>query len=91
MGAHLTLQLRVVRLSLNAGLNARPVRSTDRLPSDELAAMRREFEDAGLTLNGSLDAQRELVELRRSYEPYVLGLSNRLMVPVPPWRHAARP
>ena len=90
--AHLTFAIaRRTAVALTQALNARPVRSTDRLPPDELAAMRRELEDAGLTLNGSLDAQRELVELRRSYEPYVLGLSSRLMLPVPPWRHAGRP
>jgi hypothetical protein len=38
-------------------------------------------------LNGSPEAERELQELRRSYEPYVIGLSKRLVMPAPPWRH----
>jgi hypothetical protein len=35
------------------------------------------------------DAAGELAELRRSYEPYVVALSTRLMMPAPAWRHAA--
>ena len=60
--------------------------TVDRLPPEELAALRRDLGDAGLTL--SLEADAHLAELRRSYEPYVVALSNRLMVATPPWRHA---
>jgi hypothetical protein len=62
--------------------------TVDRLPPEELAALRRELEDAGLTL--SLDADAQLAELRRSYEPYVVALANRLMMATPRWRHAKR-
>jgi Ion channel len=60
--------------------------TVDRLPPEELAALRRELEGAGLTL--SLEADAQLAELRRSYEPYVNALANRLMMATPPWRHA---
>jgi hypothetical protein len=60
--------------------------TVDRLPREELAALRRDLGDAGLTL--SLEANAQLAELRRSYEPYVAALSTRLMMATPPWRHA---
>ncbi len=60
----------------------------DRLPRDELAAVQDELLQAGLTLSRPADAAGELLALRRLYEPYVFGLSNRLMTSMPPWRHA---
>jgi hypothetical protein len=62
----------------------------ERLPPHELAALRCELEQAGLRLNRSPEADHELAELRRSYEPYIAGLSNRLMMPVPRWRPISR-
>ena len=61
----------------------------DRLPPHELAALRRELEHSGLRVNCSPEADRELAELRQSYEPYIAGLSNRLMIPIPRWRRVA--
>jgi hypothetical protein len=67
-----------------------PVDTTvDRLPRGELAALRRDLGRAGLAFEDSADADALLAELRRSYEPYVLALATRLMMPVPPWLHAA--
>jgi hypothetical protein len=60
--------------------------TVDRLPREELAALRRDLGDAGLTL--SLEADAQLTELRRSYDPYIVALSNRLMMSTPQWRHA---
>jgi hypothetical protein len=62
----------------------------DRLPSCELAAIRTELARAGLSLNRSSDAEHELAELRRSYEPHVAALADRLMMPIPRWRPASR-
>jgi hypothetical protein len=62
----------------------------DRLPPNELASLRCELEQAGLRLNRSPEADHELAALRKSYEPYVTGLSNRLMMSVPRWHSAAR-
>jgi hypothetical protein len=61
--------------------------SVDRLPPDELAALTLELQHAGLPFRYSVDIAGELAVLRRSYEPFVVALSNRLMMPVPPWRH----
>jgi hypothetical protein len=64
----------------------------DRLPPHELAAIRGELAQAGLILNSSRDADRELSALRALYEPYVAALSRRLMMPLPEWRrHSPRP
>jgi len=64
--------------------------SEDRLPPHELASLRAELERAGLRPNRSRDADAELAALRKSYEPYVTGLSNRLMMSVPRFRSTSR-
>jgi hypothetical protein len=61
----------------------------DRLPPDELAALQHDLEQTGLALRLSPDAARNLAELRRSYEPYVAALSERLLMSLPAWRHTA--
>jgi hypothetical protein len=62
--------------------------SVDRLPPAELAALERDLQAAGLSFRRSADAAGELAALRRTYEPYVVALSRRLMMPAPPWRNA---
>jgi hypothetical protein len=58
----------------------------DRLPPGELAKVRSTLELAGLRPNRSQAADRALIALRESYEPYVAALSSRLMMPWPGWR-----
>jgi hypothetical protein len=67
-------------------VGGRPDATVDRLPRLELAALRRDLAEAGLTL--SVEAESQLAALRQSYEPYILALSNRLLMTTPPWRHA---
>jgi hypothetical protein len=62
----------------------------DRLSQRDLAAMRRELEQAGLRLNHSNEADRELAALRRSYEPYLAAMSGRLMMPLSDWRRVSQ-
>jgi hypothetical protein len=88
--AHLTFAMArhtAVDLSHLLGAPLRPL--PDRLPPHELAAVLYELEQAGLRVNRSCEAGRELLELRKSYEPYLDSLSNRLMMPMPSWRHVA--
>jgi hypothetical protein len=40
----------------------------------------------GLRPLRSADADARLLEMRRSYEPFVVGLGRLLMMPMPPWR-----
>lgn len=89
--AHLTFAMaRHAAVDLTQVLAEPLVRLEDRLPPRELAAVRCELEQAGLRLNRSCEANRELTELRQSYEPYIAGLANRLMMPVPGWRPVSR-
>jgi hypothetical protein len=87
--AHLTFAIaRHAAVDLTQVLGEGLVQLEDRLPPHELAAVRCELERAGLQLNASAEADRELAELRKSYEPYIASLSNRLMMPLPRWRPA---
>jgi hypothetical protein len=56
----------------------------DRLPAEDLPHVRKlllEFGDANYTESSDL----KLNELRRMYEPYLNGLSRRLLMPLPSW------
>jgi Ion channel len=66
-----------------------PGQREDRLPPRELAVMRHELEEAGLRLNCSSEADRELAALRQSYEPYLAAISIRLMMPISDWRRVS--
>jgi len=59
--------------------------SGDRLPPADLEQLRRQLEEVGLKPARSAEATLRLTELRRSYEPYILGLSHRLLMPAPSW------
>lgn len=76
-------------VDLSQVLQAAAVRDADRLPEETLRQLRRDLEDAGLPADRSVDADAELTRLRRSYEPYVAGLAERLMMPASEWRHTA--
>ncbi len=62
----------------------------DRLPASGLADLREALTSAGLQLREGPDADRELSELRRIYEPYVYSLSRYFCVELPPWMPAGR-
>lgn len=89
--AHLTFAIaRHAAVDLAQVLAKPLVQLEDRLPPHELAAVRCELDRAGLRLNRSCEAERELAELRQLYEPYIAGLSDRLMMPIPRWRRVSR-
>jgi len=72
--------------ALNA--NPQPIRP-DRLPAADLERLRAALSTAGIQLccppaSGSSQEHR-LRELRDMYEPYVNGLAQRLLLPLPPW------
>jgi hypothetical protein len=60
--------------------------SVDRLSPAELERVHQVLEEIGLRPRRTPEADARLAELRRSYEPYVAGLSRRLMMPLPLWR-----
>jgi Ion channel len=74
-------------VDLTQVLHARAEMNVDRLSGDGLERLRRDLEDVGLRPDRSPEAEAELTRLRRSYEPYILGLAKRLMMPASQWRH----
>jgi hypothetical protein len=72
-------------VDLTQVLHATPDPSADRLPADALERLRRTMEDAGLKASRTADADGRLLELRRSYEPYILGLATLVMMPPSEW------
>jgi hypothetical protein len=91
--AHVTFAMaRHAAVDLTQVLHTGPETAEDRLSGDDLEELRRQMESAGLRPARSPEADRQLLKLRRSYEPYINGLARALMMPAPPWwhRHAVR-
>lgn len=91
--AHVTFAMaRHAAVDLTQVLHAVPDTAADRLSDNELEGLRRQIEGVGLKPARSLEANRRLLDLRRSYEPYITGLARTLMMPTPSWwhQHAAR-
>lgn len=87
--AHVTFAIaRHAAVDLTQVLHAHPDAAADRLSRDDLEQLRRQLEAAGLHPNRSPEADARLAELRRSYEPYVVGLGRAVMMAVPAWWRA---
>ena len=66
--------------------NQAPVTSApDRLPLEDLAALRQTLARAGLPLCDGPEDDAKLAEMRALYEPYVAALGRFLMFSLPPW------
>ena len=86
--AHVTFAMaRHAAVDLTQVLHAIPDPAADRLSDNDLEELRRQIESAGLVPARSPEADRRLLDLRRSYEPYVNGLARALMMSTPPWWH----
>jgi hypothetical protein len=86
--AHVTFAMaRHAAVDLTQVLHADPIAAVNRLPDRDVEEVRRQLESAGLRPVRSPDADRRLLELRRLYEPYVAGLADVLMMPLPQWWH----
>jgi hypothetical protein len=86
--AHVTFAIaRHAAVDLAQVLRAAPDSAADRLSDGELEELRRQLEAAGLQPARSIEADRHLLKLRRSYEPYISALARRLMMPAPSWSH----
>jgi len=84
--AHATFAIaRHAAVDLSQVFHVRYDASRDRLPRADLEHLREQLRAAGLRPQSSPDADARLEELRRSYEPYIAGLSEWLMMPLPPW------
>jgi hypothetical protein len=86
--AHVTFAMaRHAAVDLTQVLHATPNAGTDRLSDEELEQVRRQLERVGLKPARSPEADRQLLALRRSYDPYIGALARRLMMPAPSWWH----
>jgi hypothetical protein len=57
----------------------------DRLNEEDLKTLRSLLGTAGMSVVEGPEADRRLEDLRGMYEPYVYALSERLLLPLPPW------
>ena len=73
----------VYRVPIGAG--------TDRLSDAEYDRMRDQLATVGVRLVDTPDARERLRAIRQSYEPYLLGLSTTLMMPLPRWWNERTP
>ena len=84
--AHVTFAIaRHAAVDLSQVLGAAPDLSGDRLPPQDLELLRRHLEQAGLRQRRTAEDDARFIELRRSYEPFVIGLGRLLMMPLPSW------
>ncbi|MGH9680381.1 MAG: potassium channel family protein [Candidatus Acidiferrales bacterium] len=71
---------------LSEVLRVRPVHAApDRLPSADLEEVRALLIKCGGSPNCSEAGDLKLTRLREMYEPYLNGLSRRLLMPIPSW------
>ncbi|MGH9431568.1 MAG: potassium channel family protein [Terriglobia bacterium] len=59
--------------------------AADRLPSAGFERVRELLAGSSLKLLQAPDAEEKLGRIRRYYEPYLHGLSERTLMPLPPW------
>lgn len=86
--AHVTFAIaRHTAVDLSQVLRTVPEDVDDRLPANELDALRDHLERVGIKPVRSLDADARLLQMRRLYEPYVSGLARTLLMPLPSWWH----
>jgi hypothetical protein len=62
-----------------------PVVAPDRLPPSSLTALRDMLAKAEIALQDGAAPEQKLRDLRQMYEPHVQGLSEYLLMPLPPW------
>ena len=59
--------------------------ATDRLPSENFELLRRDLANAGLQFADEGDPEQKLAAFRNTYEPFVNGLADYLVLPLPDW------
>lgn len=89
--AHLTFAVaRHAAVDLSQVLGAPVSRLDSRSSPSDLKFVREELVRAGLRPNESTAADAKLTALRASYDPYILALSTRLLMPCPAWHPPSR-
>ncbi|GLV54856.1 hypothetical protein KDH_17530 [Dictyobacter sp. S3.2.2.5] len=62
-----------------------PTRDGKRLSSEDFIALREQLAEAGLVFTNEETAERRLAEIRSTYEPFLVSLSEHLLIPLPDW------
>jgi hypothetical protein len=57
----------------------------ERLTDETLAELRQQLDGSGLHVDGTPDSRERLDELRASYEPYAISISQQLALDLPNW------
>jgi hypothetical protein len=65
--------------------------ASKRLSDEDLDQLHGLLASMGVPMCSAAGAGRKLEELRRMYEPYINGFSERLLMPYPAWKAAAGP
>jgi hypothetical protein len=77
---------RLAVIELSRVLAVKPqVLGESRLTSAEYARMKTELADAGLITVDDNDAEDRLAEFRATYEPFLMGLAEYLLLALPDW------
>ena len=62
-----------------------PLETTKRLSTDDFTRLCIQLEAAGLHFSDSAAAERRLANIRGMYEPFLISLSEHLLMPLPVW------
>jgi hypothetical protein len=77
---------RLAVIELSRVLAVKPqVMAEARLTSSDYAQMRAELKDSGMLIVDDEDAEERLVEFRSTYEPFLIGLAEYLLLTLPGW------
>jgi hypothetical protein len=77
---------RLALVEVNRALSLSPdIYAESRLTSSEFEEMKAELVTAGLALTDEENAEERLAEFRATYEPFLAGLANHLLLRVPGW------
>src|ERR1700730_6540133 len=79
-----TARLAVVELGRVLGVKPQVLAET-RLTSAEYAQLRAELKDSGMLLVADAGAEERLMEFRSTYEPFLTGLAEYLLLTLPGW------
>jgi hypothetical protein len=72
---------RLAVIELSRVLAVKPqVMAEARLTSSDYAQMRAELKDSGMLIVDDEDAEERLVEFRSTYEPFLIGLADYLLL-----------
>jgi hypothetical protein len=77
-------RLAVVELGRVLGVKPQVLAET-RLTSSDYAQMRAELKDSGMLIVDDEGAEERLIEFRSTYEPFLTGLAEYLLLTLPGW------